>query len=299
MHNIIIPKSNSNDTEVFIAEWKFNSNDLVKKGDHLFSVETSKVVEEIFAKESGYLRVDIQEGERVRVGDTVGFISDNKNDLKKETQKKQDNNLIFTKKAEKLILENNLDKKYFKTNKIVNEEVVKDYLKNNKEKNNSLKPNQLIILIKNEKPYHACVYFSSHGIIDLSLLGSKIHNLSDYNFNECKCAFFNLDTCNKEKAIKFFSQPALLTDKIIKKEKSSRGWSQKAESADFILNFRNKRSININDMNCIEWLVRGLEISGIQIPENILTATSLLNWASKNLKFIKKEENQENFKPLY
>tara|TARA_X000000950_G_scaffold282905_1_gene382663 strand:+ start:792 stop:1691 length:900 start_codon:yes stop_codon:yes gene_type:complete len=299
MHNIIIPKSNSNDTEVFIAEWKFNSNDLVKKGDHLFSVETSKVVEEIFAKESGYLRVDIQEGERVKVGDTVGFISDNKNDLKKETQKKQDNNLIFTKKAEKLILENNLDKKYFKTNKIVNEEVVKDYLKNNKEKNNSLKPNQLIILIKNEKPYHACVYFSSHGIIDLSLLGSKIHNLSDYNFNECKCAFFNLDTCNKEKAIKFFSQPALLTDKIIKKEKSSRGWSQKAESADFILNFRNKRSININDMNCIEWLVRGLEISGIQIPENILTATSLLNWASKNLKFIKKEENQENFKPLY
>lgn len=299
MHNIIIPKSNSNDTEVFIAEWKFNSNDLVKKGDHLFSVETSKVVEEIFAKESGYLRVDIQEGERVKVGDTVGFISDNKNDLKKETQKKQDNNLIFTKKAEKLILENNLDKKYFKTNKIINEEVVKDYLKNNKEKNNSLKPNQLIILIKNEKPYHACVYFSSHGIIDLSLLGSKIHNLSDYNFNECKCAFFNLDTFNKEKAIKFFSQPALLTDKIIKKEKSSRGWSQKAESADFILNFRNKRSININDMNCIEWLVRGLEISGIQIPENILTATSLLNWASKNLKFIKKEENQENFKPLY
>ena len=52
-------------------------------------------------------------------------------------------------------------------------------------------------------------------------------------------------------------------------------------------------------MNCIEWLVRGLEISGIQIPENILTATSLLNWASKNLKFIKKEENQENFRPLY
>ena len=43
-------------------------------------------------------------------------------------------------------------------------------------------------------------------------------------------------------------------------------------------------------MNCIEWLVRGLEISGIQIPENILTATSLLNWASKNLKFIKKKK---------
>ena len=299
MHKIKIPKSNSNDTEVFIAEWKFNSNDLVKKGDHLFSVETSKVVEEILANESGYLRIDIQEGERVKVGDVVGFIFNNKNDFKKEPKINKDNKLIFTKKAEKLIIENNLDKNYFRTYKIVNEEAVREYLKNNKAKSESLKPNQLIILIKNEKPYHACVYFGSHGIIDLSLLGSKIHNLNDYDFNGCKCAFFNLDNCNKEKAIKFFSQPALLTDKIIKKEKSSRGWSQKAESADFILNFRNKRSININDMNCIEWLVRGLEISGIQIPENILTATSLLNWASKNLKFIKKEENQENFRPLY
>ena len=52
MFNICIPQSNSNDTEVFIAEWKFKNNDLVKKGEHLFSVETSKVVEEIFAEET-------------------------------------------------------------------------------------------------------------------------------------------------------------------------------------------------------------------------------------------------------
>ena len=134
MHKIKIPKSNSNDTEVFIAEWKFNSNDLVKKGDHLFSVETSKVVEEILANESGYLRIDIQEGERVKVGDVVGFIFNNKNDFKKEPKINKDNKLIFTKKAEKLIIENNLDKNYFRTYKIVNEEAVREYLKNNKAK---------------------------------------------------------------------------------------------------------------------------------------------------------------------
>ena len=43
MYKIIIPQSNTNDTEVFIAEWKFSNNDLVKKGDHLFSIETSKL----------------------------------------------------------------------------------------------------------------------------------------------------------------------------------------------------------------------------------------------------------------
>ena len=47
------------------------------------------------------------------------------------------------------------------------------------------------------------VFILVHGIIDLSLLGSKIHNLNDYDFNGCKCAFFNLDNCNKEKAISF------------------------------------------------------------------------------------------------
>ena len=46
MHKIYIPQSNPNDEYVFLAEWKFENNQLVKKGDHLLSVETSKVVEE-------------------------------------------------------------------------------------------------------------------------------------------------------------------------------------------------------------------------------------------------------------
>ena len=82
MRNIKIPQSNSNDTEVFIAEWKFKDNDLIKKGDHLFSIETSKVVEEIFAEYSGYLKIQSGEGSRVQVGETVGFITEKKQTLK-------------------------------------------------------------------------------------------------------------------------------------------------------------------------------------------------------------------------
>ena len=79
MHNILIPQSNTNDTEVFIAEWKFKDNDLIKKGDHLFSIETSKVVEEIFSEHTGYLKIQSGKGSRAKVGEIVGFITKKKN----------------------------------------------------------------------------------------------------------------------------------------------------------------------------------------------------------------------------
>ena len=52
-------------------------------------------------------------------------------------------------------------------------------------------------------------------------------------------------------------------------------------------------------MNCIEWVVRGLEINGLKIPDNILTASSLLVWAHKKLKLIEKEDNLKIFNQLY
>ena len=44
------------------------------------------------------------------------------------------------------------------------------------------------------------------------------------------------------------------------------------ESSDFILKFRKIRSKNFDDMNCIEWLVFGLELAGYKISNNVLTA---------------------------
>lgn len=298
MHNILIPQSNTNDTEVFIAEWKFKDNDLIKKGDHLFSIETSKVVEEIFSEHTGYLKIQSGKGSRAKVGEIVGFITKKKTDAKIES-KLNEKSIIFTKKAKELLSKNNIDLKVFQTNKIVNEDMVKKYLVNLNNNRTSKFSNQLIILEKENKPYHACVYFENYGLIDLSLLGSRTHKIKDYNFSDCTCQFFKLDYVNVDKAVQFFSQPALLTDKIIKKERSSRGWSQKAESADYILKFRNIRSKKLDDMNCIEWIIRGLELNGTNIPDNILTVSSLLKWALENLISINKEENLKEFNHLY
>ena len=103
----------------------------------------------------------------------------------------------------------------------------------------------------------------------------------------------------RDKALNFLKKPALLTDKIIKKEKSARGWFTKIESANYILEFRDKRSKNSDDMNCIEWLVYGLEVGGIKIPNQVLTAERLNTWANENLKRVDKKDNLQTFQNFY
>ena len=298
MYKIFTPQSNSNDEFVFIAEWKFKNNEFVKKGDHLLSVETSKVVEEIFSENEGYLEKLYDENSKVKVGEVVGILNDKKKfNLNKNLNNKS---IVFTEKAKNLIQKHNLDESLFNSENIIKEKEVLDYLKKNKKVSlNDEDSDQLIILFKKEEPYHSAIYIKDLGIIDLSLLGSKITKKEEYNFAGCKCNFFKLKTKNKEEMVNFLKEPAVLTEKIIKKEKSSKGWAMTTESANYILKFRNSRSKNIEDMNCIEWLVHGLEIGGMQIPEDVLTAERLKIWAEKKLIKVDRKNNLEIFQSLY
>ncbi len=299
MYKIIIPQSNPNDEYVFIIEWKFNDNDFIKKGDHILSVETSKVIEEIFSENDGYLEKLFDLNDKVKVGNVVGILNKNKTYKTKEIPKIE--KLVITKKAQILLEKNMIDPKVFSSKKIIKEIDVLNYTKKiNLTLDNNYYPDQLIILKKQEEPYHAALYLSDHGIIDLSLLGSKItKNIEEYNFLNCKCEFFLLDFTNRDKLIEFYNKPALLTEKILKKEKSSKGWSTTVESADYILKFRKKRSIDINDMNCIEWLVYGFEKGSIKVSDSVLTASKLKKWAENNLKRLSKNKNLEFFQKLY
>jgi len=297
MYKIFTPQSNSNDEFVFISEWKFENNDYINKGDHLLSVESSKVVEEIYSDYEGYLEKLYENNSKVKVGEALAVINSKKKVLSSNNLQK--NNTIFTEKAKKLIKEYSLNNNDFDSKKIVKEIDVLNFIDSMKEKLSNKEFDQLIILNKENLAYHAGVYLDGLGIIDLSLLGSKVSKINEYNFANCKCDFFKINIKNREKLTKFFQKPALLTDKIIKKEKSSKGWAMKTESADFILNFRQKRSKDLNDMNCIEWLIYGMELGGLEIPSDILTAGKLLDWAKKNLEKIKKEDNKKSFFEYY
>tara|TARA_Y100000768_G_C23784702_1_gene589701 strand:- start:338 stop:727 length:390 start_codon:yes stop_codon:yes gene_type:complete len=127
MYKIFTPQSNSNDEFVFIAEWKFKNNEFVKKGDHLLSVETSKVVEEIFSENEGYLEKLYDENSKVKVGEVVGILNDKKKlNLNKNLNNKS---TVFTVKAKNLIQKHNLDESLFNSENIIKEKEVLDYLK--------------------------------------------------------------------------------------------------------------------------------------------------------------------------
>ena len=52
-------------------------------------------------------------------------------------------------------------------------------------------------------------------------------------------------------------------------------------------------------MNCIEWLVFGLELAGYKISETVLTATTLAKWAEEKLSKIEKKNNLATFNKNY
>ena len=52
-------------------------------------------------------------------------------------------------------------------------------------------------------------------------------------------------------------------------------------------------------MNCIEWLVFGLELAGYKISNNVLTASTLSKWSDENLSKIEKKDNLATFEKNY
>ena len=158
---------------------------------------------------------------------------------------------------------------------------------------------QLVIFFLDKQPYHAGVYIKNRGIADLSLFGSRIISLKEFDKNNYEMIFFNLNITNSEKIINFYREPCLLTKKIIDKERSNRGWFKTKESPNYILNFRTIRSEDIRDMNCIEWLVYGISLGGMHLPLDILTVGSLYKWAQDNLKIISEENNCDELSEFY
>ena len=295
---IYVPTINSNEEEYKIIKWNFKNKDKVKANDHLVTIESTKVAEEINSDISGYIKILYKEGQDVKAGSCIAELYENKEDIKELEKEKNNLKLTITSKAKKLIDDNKISLENFKNLKVVKEKDVLEFIKN-LNNNVTKKKDSLIIFFKEGKPYHAAIFLEDRGIADLSLLGSRFISETKYNFDGLDLKFYDIEIKNYEKIISFFNTPALLTEKIIKKEKSSRGWFKSIESADFILNFRDKRSKDLKDINCIEWLVLALEEDSHYLPEDILTAGRLFDWAEKNLKKIEKRNNLEFFSKFY
>lgn len=74
--NVVAPSVGESITEVSILKWAKKHGDAVKTGDLLLEIESDKATVEIIAESVGTLQILKQAGDRIPIGEVVGFIDD-------------------------------------------------------------------------------------------------------------------------------------------------------------------------------------------------------------------------------
>src|SRR3954470_5912055 len=75
-HQVKAPSVGESITEVSILKWAKQNGQQVKAGDLLLEIESDKATVEIVAEAAGQLLIVKQAGERMPVGELIGYIDD-------------------------------------------------------------------------------------------------------------------------------------------------------------------------------------------------------------------------------
>lgn len=136
----------------------------------------------------------------------------------------------------------------------------------------------IVIFLVEGKANHGGLDIPGLGLADLSLLGARIVSWNNKQLPKGDKLYFKVFLPNPATAIDFLKKPGLLMREIREEEKKSRGWHLTADAPDLVRKYHSTRSMDEDDMNCIEWILRALELGGVFIPLDILTPTELLAW---------------------
>lgn len=144
---IFAEKDNVNDEEVIILEINFGEGDAVKEGDHILDLETSKTVMEIESPQNGFLKLFVQEGEEIPIGECLFEILEtqselviNENDIStSEVIKPPKDDYIFSKEAKEKLDELGISDYTFDKKMVSVQDVL--MLASEREDNNSTKRN--------------------------------------------------------------------------------------------------------------------------------------------------------------
>lgn len=71
---ILLPKLGFSMTEGQVSEWMFGDGEDVKEGDVLFTLEADKSTNEVESPATGKLKIVVEEGKTMQVGDVLGYI---------------------------------------------------------------------------------------------------------------------------------------------------------------------------------------------------------------------------------
>ena len=140
LNEIKIPFLGFNDEYVILGKWYIQDYQIIKKGDVLCSLETTKIVSDLESEFSGYVKILISEGSRIKTQATIGYIADTIEELRNididkldvtEKTKTQTEEIMATKKAIKFAQKHGIDLKKIKKSGIIKEkDVVEHYDKN-------------------------------------------------------------------------------------------------------------------------------------------------------------------------
>ncbi len=137
---------------------------------------------------------------------------------------------------------------------------------------------EVVVFMVDGKANHAGLDIPGLGLADLSLMGARIVSWEDKKLPKGEKLYFKILIPDPDAAIRFLEQPGLLMKEIRESEKASRGWHLTCDAPDLVRKYHTTRSLNVEDMNCIEWIIRALELGGVAMPTDILTPTELLMW---------------------
>ncbi len=114
MNKIIIPNVNNNETEAELISWEVKDGDLIKIGDIIASLQTTKADVDIESEFEGYIKIISELNKTYEVGSTVAYVFEEKDKYENFEFNNQHNveeikkTYTITKPAENFIKKNNI-----------------------------------------------------------------------------------------------------------------------------------------------------------------------------------------------
>lgn len=127
--------------------------------------------------------------------------------------------------------------------------------------------------------HHVALRIPRIGIADLSLRGARIIAPDDPSIPQGELVALPLWLPTPAAALQFLQQPGALDRRIVAQERNCRGWHLTAPAPDFVRTFRGTRSLDADEMNCVEWIARALELGGMEMPDWVMTPNEIARWA--------------------
>lgn len=144
-------------------------------------------------------------------------------------------------------------------------------------------PWSFVIFILGDRANHVGIDIPDAGLADLSFAGARIIPWDERAIPKGLQVFYEFKVPHAETAFEFLQQNGLLMQPIIDQERARKGWHLSDEAPNYVRKFRSLRSRDVADMNCVEWVVRAVELGGLVIPDHILTPADLWDFCRCNL----------------